>query len=207
MKIDKKLFKAGGLLGVFVVGVVAGIFVLSNISNPLVYSDSEIKGMMEERYFRHIVGDADPGAGNSGFMYFMVYPHSADPGTDYASNLSNATAYEYSDSTNTELTGETPYDTAFDFVMKFRVNTTVGYNTSSSSWMDSWVRANITCDFDYATDIGANTSMTVIQIGNNSNYAWYHAYILDHDGGAGSGFTITKDESFNVSLVTMDGYY
>ena len=150
-----------------------------------------------------VTGDGDPGGDASGFMYFMVYPHSATPATTYASNLSNATAYEYSDSLNAEMTGETPHTTAFDFVLKFRVNDTVAYNVSGSKWMDTWVRANITCDFDFAADIAADTAMTIVQIANGTDFAWYHAYV--NNGGV--GYQITHNEKFNVTSVKASGYY
>lgn len=188
----------------------AGVSGFLLVSNPSILDDVNTRDLvagvesMGSRSWKPIVlGDADPGGDNCGFMYFMVYPHSADPATTYASNLSNASAYEYSDSLNTELTGETPHTTAFDFVMKFRVNDTVGYNVSSSSWVDSWVRANITCNFDFATDIGADTAMTIVQIANGSDFAWYHAYINN----SGSGYQITHNEKFNVTSVKASGYY
>lgn len=146
------------------------------------------------------LGDADPGSGNTGFMYVMVYPHQADPGTAYASNLSNASAYEYSDSTNCELTGETPHSVAVDYVMKVRVNNSDGYNSSGSTWEDSWVRANITIDFDYLTD-ETDTAMTEQVIGTEyTTYRWYHYYLNN----AGNGYTLSKGELFNITALTFD---
>ena len=189
----------------FVFGAVAGGYLV--MMKPEMLSkmnDVKTVGDMSSRVWKPIVtGDADPGGDNSGFMYFMVYPHSATPATTYASNLSNATAYEFSDSVDCELTGETPHSTPFDFVLKFRVNDTVGYNVSGSCWEDSWVRANITCDFDFAVDIAADTAMTIVEIGNNTDFCWYHAYI--NNGGA--GYTITHNEKFNVTSVKASGYY
>jgi len=143
------------------------------------------------------VGDATLSGDDSGFLTFMVWDDVADPATTYATNLSNASAdcYEYLDSLDGEMTGETPYSTAVNYVLKIRINDTVGYNTSSSQWMPSWIYPNITVDFDTATDVSW-TSMTMVEVTNNSNFAWYQCYI---DNG-GAGYTITHNEKFNATV-------
>ena len=182
---------------------VVAVILMAHVMQPVV----ENKVMNVKREWSDALGDADPGGDASGFMYFMAYPYQAAPTVAYASNLSNATAYEYSDSLNAEMTGETPYATAFDFVGKFRVNDTVGYNTSSSAWEIDWVRGNMTCDFQHATDVGALQAMEIIEIANNTDFAWYHVYLQDADGGAGTGFTITHGETYNITALTIQGYY
>jgi hypothetical protein len=197
---NKSILKAGTLLTCFVIAAVAGIMVLSQLQEPIINTISSTPRTWKS------VGDGTIAAGASGFCYFMTYAHSADPATDYATNLSNASAlsYEYSDSLNAEMVGDTPYGTAFDFVVKFRVNATVGYNTSSSLWQDSWVRANITCDFQFATDIPALSAMTIVKIADDgTTYAWYHGYINN----AAAGYQITKGETFNVTTLRVQGYY
>jgi len=194
---NKSILKAGTLLTCFVIAAVAGIMVLSQLQEPIINTISSTPRTWKS------VGDGTIAAGASGFCYFMTYPHSADPATDYATNLSNATAYEFSDTLNAEMTRDTPYSTAFDFVVKFRVNTTVGYNSSGAKWMSSWVRANITCDFQFATDIPALSAMTIVEITNTTTYAWYHGYINN----AAAGYQITKGETFNVTTLRVQGYY
>ena len=194
-KFLKKTLPALSILGIcFIAGIMYTMSLQDVIENPLDVRSWK-PGLVK--------ADGDPGGDNSGFMYFMSYPHQAAPAVAYASNLSNATAYEFLDSLNGEMTGETPYNTAFDFVMKFRANDTVAYNTTTSTWEDTWVRANITCDFDFAVDIGPDAAMTIVQIGNNTDFAWYHAYI--NNGAA--GYQITHNEKFNVTSLTADGYY
>ena len=153
----------------------------------------------------HITGDGDPGGDTSGFMYGMTYPYQAVPATAYASNLSNATAYEFSDSLDTGMTGETPYDTAYDVAWKYRVNDTVAYDTVNSTWREDWVRAYFSIDFTSNADF-SDIAMTIYQIGNNTDFMWFHAVIQDADGGAGTGFTITHGETFNQTGL-MEGYY
>lgn len=134
---------------------------------------------------------------------FGTITHSATPATTYATNISNSSFFEFRDFLNGEMDGETPWGVAFDFALKFVVNTTVGYNTSGSRWMDSWVRANLTCNFDFITDIGPLAAMTIVQIENNTNYAWYYAYMNN----GGSGYTITKNEKFNCTAIVGQGYW
>lgn len=201
--------KIGIVVGFVMIASAYGFVYYYQTPSDLLNDNNNVDaGLMPSRNWQPVLlGDADPGGDASGFMYFMAYPHQADPATAYASNLSNSTAYEYSDSLNSEMTNETPHSTTFDLVVKFRVNDTVGYNTSSSKWETTWVRANITVDFDFATDVGADTAMTIVMIANGTNFAWYHGWIADSDGGAGAGFQITHNEKYNVTSVTADGYY
>ena len=186
------------MLTALIAGLTSAVLILSIVMQPVVEQQTmEIR----DEWVEHPLGDASPGTGNTGFMYIMVYPHSGNPGTDYQSNLSNATAYEYSDSTSGELTGETPFNTAVDYVMKVRVNKTDGYNESGSSWQNDWVRANITIDFDYASDV-SDLGMTEVEIGTGGSYRWYHYYANN----AGSGYQITKGETFDITALTFDVY-
>jgi len=195
----KKTLAVSMLLAISVVAI-AGVLLSTQMSEPFIQNEIYEEQIKIREKWVPQVGDADPGSGNSGFMYFMAYPHQADPGTTYASNLSNATAYEFLDSWDGEMTGETPYSTTFDFVMKVRVNNTDGYNTSS--WEDDWVKANISVDFDYASDV-SDLDMTEIVIGTqDTTYRWYHYYINN----GGSGYTITKGESYNCTAVNWYVY-
>jgi hypothetical protein len=190
------ILKAGSLTAFLIIGAIVGIMVSFQMNDVIV---EQLGGAPSRSW--SALGDATLASGTSGFMYFMKYPHQAAPGTAYHSNLSNTTAYEYRDSLNGELTGETPYTVFYDYIYKFRVNTTVGYNTSGSKWMDSWVRAYLAVDFTWQADVG-NTSMTIIQITNTSTYAWYHAYLNN----GGTGYQLAKNEKDN-STIFVQGYY
>ena len=210
MKEEKKKIFGVGMLVIMASFAIAFLVLSTSITQPIV--ENEVIELTVKREWSKPLGDADPGGDNSGFMYFMAKNHSANPTVEYASNLTNRTGgnancYEWSDSLNTEMTGETPYATAFDFIVKFRVNDTVGYNTSSSAWEIDWVRANMTCDFRYITDVGALQEMTIIEIATSADFACYHGYLLDNDGGAGTGFIITHGETYNITALTVQGYY
>lgn len=198
-----RILLGASMLTILAVVFVAGIFFNVQVTKPIVEQEIVDEIIVKQREWkRNALADADPGSGNTGFMYIMVYPHQADPGTAYASNLSNATAYEYSDSTDCELTGETPWGVTVDFVKKIRINNTDGYNSSGSQWQDDWSRANISVDFDFLSDI-SDSAMTKVVIGTDgTTYRWYNCYINN----GGSGYTITKGESFNITALTLDIY-
>jgi hypothetical protein len=86
--------------------------------------------------------------------------------------------------------------------MKVRVNNSDGYNSSGSQWENDWVRANITIDFDYLSDL-SDVAMDEVVIGTHgSTYRWYH-YVVNNSG---SGYTLSKGELFNITSVTFDVY-
>lgn len=179
--------KAGGLLSLIIIGAIASGVYLFSVSNIV---EEQIS---EQRVPASVTGDADPGD-NSGFFYFMIYPHQADPGTAYATNLSNATAYEYSDSGNTSATGETPFETTFDIVLKVGVTNEDGQWTSNSTWNDAYMWINLTCA---DLSISADTDMNETEIANTSSYRWMH-YWLNNNG---AGYTVAEGASFNVTSV------
>jgi len=196
----KSIFKAGKigfLLVIVAVSVVTAMMYLQQVSEPVMQTTIQ----SAPRSWKP-VGYANPGTGKGGFLCFGTYPHQAVPGTAYKSNLSNATMYEFTDNpAGGELTRETPYTQLFDFVLTFRVNATQGYNTSGSRWMDSWVQANLTINFDFLADV-PKTAMTIVQISNNTVYAWYNAYL--NKGGA--GYQISKNEKFTYTT-DASAYY
>ena len=192
-----------GMVLTFITVVIASLIFVNQVFQPIVENEVIIKPR-EGKWLT--LGDGPMVGDESGYMYWMNYPYQAVPATAYASNLSNATAYEFSDSLSAEMTGETPYDTAYDKVCKFRVNDTIGYNTSDSSWEIDWTRVNVSVDFQYATDV-SSVLMTIYEIANNSDYAWYHGVLQDADGGAGTGFTLTHGETFNITKIWVQIEY
>jgi len=195
-QINKKFF--GTLMVAFIVigaamGFIAVSFNDETISETPVYP---------QRVWAMVTGDSDPGAGNCGIMLMGTKSHEADPATAYASNISTAACYEYAETyTDTEMTGETPYDTAYDKFVKFRVNASWGYDTVNATWRTDWVTARMNVDFEYVADFN-NIEMVVYMIANNSEYAWFNGVLADSDGGAGSGFTISAGEAINIMQVT-----
>jgi hypothetical protein len=197
-KIGKKIknfCKAGTPLSLLFVGLVAATVFMTVSFEPLA-EQQVIKEQIEAtRYWREPLGKHVPGGDNSGYTYFMTYPHDATPNVTYASNLTPAGSYEEHDVINSELNNETPHSTTFDFILQIVLNDTVNYNSSSSNWMYGWIHANITVDFDFAADVSwTNCSLTLV--GNNSDFAWYNCWINN----AGAGYQITNNEKFNATV-------
>jgi len=144
--------------------------------------------------------DSNPGTGASGVLDIFVYPHQATPGTAYAANLSAGAAYAERNTLNGACSGNVPYATAFDLVIKCRYNATHAYNTTGSLWMLSWTQGLITCA---NLGIGADTTMSVVKIGSNATYLWVNFYINN----GGSGYTITHGQVVNVTSFKMQAYY
>jgi len=186
----RKILGASMLTAIGVV-IISGILFNMQVTEPLVEKQVQQE---QGKWELWPLGDASVVSGDTGFMYGMYYPHQGDPGTAYASNLSNASAYEYSDSLNASMTGETPYNTAFDIVFKFQVGGDEGYNTSASAWVDEWVRAYLNETISLSISAEA---MTEVVIGTDgSSNRWYHYYLNN----SGSGYTLSKGEKTNMSI-------
>jgi len=192
MKEKKEInrFAKAGVFGVLAVGLVAALLMTSYIGEPVV----EQTIIAKTWHGPLVVGD--PAGDASGFCMFSTYPNQAVPATAYATNLTTGNCYEYyTAALSGEATGETPHSTAFDYVVKIRVNDTVGYNTTSSAWEPSWTFLNISVNYDFGTDISW-TQMTLVEVTNNSNFCWYQGYI--NNGGA--GYTLSQNQKFNASV-------
>jgi len=186
-----------GVFGVLAVGFVAAFLLTSFLSEPMV--EQEIKAKSWNR-LGWIVGD--PAGDESGFCMFSTYPHQGAPGTAYATNLTTGNCYEYyTAALSGEATGETPHSIAFDYVVKFRLNDTVGYNSTSSAWEPTWSYMNISVDYDFGADISW-TQMTLVEVTNTTDFCWYQGYI--NNGGA--GYTLSQNQKFNAS-VNLTQYY
>jgi len=189
---NNKVFykKAGAVLG-FIASVLVVGFVFFQITlSPVVEQE-----IIEAKRVNTLV-TGDPEAGKSGFFYFMIYPHQANPSSAYASNLSTSNAYEYATSGDVACTGETPFNTPFDIVVKVGVNVTDGWNTTSNKWDNNYMWCLLTCS---NLSIASNTNMSEIEIKNTSSYRWMHYYLNN----GGSGYTISEGQKFDVTDVQL----
>lgn len=190
---SKSIFKAGKIgiiMTVVAIGFVSAFMVTYQLQEPIIQTMSEKKGVWEA------LGDASPGSGKSGYLAFYIYPHAAVPATTYAANLSNATAYEHYDVNTGEMTHTTPYSTAFDFVVKYRLNVSDGYNSSSGWWTVNWSYITMACNFNWTADITTST-MTDVKISNGADYIYINAYL--NNGGAGYQLSKNEKASWNTS--------
>jgi len=205
MKKEKAIkIRNASVVSTLVIAAVLGIALLmisSNVSEPIVRSIPQA----EPRHWGPVGADGDPGAGASGVLEIFIYPHSADPTNDYATNLSSASAYASTNTLNSSCSGDVPYDTTFDIVVKCRLNATHCWNSTASAWEDTWNRAYSTsADLSLSAQI-----MEQVHIANDTGgtaYIYYNFYLQDSDGGAGSGFTISHGENVNVTLFELQAY-
>lgn len=183
-------FIKAGVFGTIIIGVVSAILVSSIMVEPVVEQTIHAKTWHSDL----VVGD--PAGDDSGFCGFFTYPHSATPSVTYATNCSTATAYEYyTAALSGEATDETPHSTALDYIVKIRVNDTVGYNTTNNSWVPSWSYLNISVDYDFGADI-AWSQMVLVEVTNHTDFCWYQGYINN----AGAGYTLAQNQRFNASI-------
>lgn len=201
MKTKKEIKKKYGktLVGGTMFTLIAVAFVTGLMINASIFNTVETQPVLKPGW-NTVAADGDPGAGASGMLEIFIYPHDADPAVTYASNLSSASAYASRNTWNGTLTGDVPYDTAFDIVIKVRFNTTHAYNSTSSAWEIALVRANITCA---DLSIGALTAMSKAQITTTATYMWVNFYM--NNGGA--GYTRTHGVNTNVTSLVIQAYY
>ena len=188
MKKRNGFLKASVAISFILIGVITAILVLPYLNQPMIE-----QAVHQKKIILGWLGD--PAGDDSGFCTYYHYTHSGTPAVTYASNLSTATAYEYIESLSGEMTGETPHGVAIDYVCKIRVNDTVAYNATSGLWEPNRIYMNVTVDYNFGSDI-AWTQMTLVEIANNSDFAWYNGYI----NGGGAGYTLTANQKTNSSL-------
>ena len=212
---DKNIFKnkAGksiGLLGLITIAFIAGILITSTSTTPFVEKEKIIP--ISERNIKPIpLGVAALEADTSGLLYAHIRNHTSDPTSSNAfgygqrnhTNTSYANCFEFYDYGNNSMTGETPFNTAFDILILYRYNQAVSYNSTSGIYEIDWVHMNITC-----SDLSINSPLTMeeVEIGTDGTYFYVAYYVQDSDGGAGTGFTIAQNENFNMTLEPY-GYY
>lgn len=196
----RKIILGSAMTSLIVIGAVCGFMLLATTDVEQVVTSIGQRGW-------NTIASAEEGGGlvgaaAGGVLQVYIWTHSADPGTDYAANLSNVSAncFAWANNLNTAMTGNVPYDTAFDVLYKVRVNDTQAYNTTGSVWMLDWVRANLTCA---NLGIGADTAMVEVEIVNNTDYLWINYYL--NNGGA--GYTITHGQQVNLSSFKLQAWY
>lgn len=186
------------------IGIEAGVFmtVLFSIMIAVILLSANTTDVIIEREIRQKtlqpvpLADASHVDGDTLVMYVMAYPHQSVPATAYASNLSNATAYEFYDGLNNEMTGETPFSTAFDIVVKMGINITHGYNDSSAAWELTLHNATFkSSDLNFSSDVAG----VEYSIDEAASWHFVHYVIQDADGGLGNGFQIGQGVKYNIT--------
>lgn len=190
----KIIFSIGLILGCFFIAI---LLLNMNLSDTVEYN-------IYTKGFKPIqldaVGDADPGSGASGMLMFFVYPHAADPGLTYATNITSGW-YANSSVNNTHAGSNVPYSTAFDLCWKVRFNVTHAWN--GTAFDSTYTRGYLNC-----TGLSVTSQiMTKTQIATGGDYVYYTFWIQDTNGGNGTGFTITKGQNVTTCLANWEAYF
>ena len=184
--------KKGVFIGILLTVIVSAIYLGYIVTSPIV----EQTVMESKKHPFLVTGDYDPGTGVSGFFYFLIIAHQASPSAIYGYNnithtSTNATIFEYADSFNISATGETPYNTLFDIVIKYGVSDEDG-RYSNGSWNDNYYWVTLTESANLSI---TNLNMTKYVIGENSTYRWFHAVASNSD----AGFQISIGQTYQVN--------
>ena len=201
---NKNKFKIGGIRVGIVSMLIIATFVISMMPHPTIEQTDDGKSwhVLWEGSLADIArAEADPGSGASGILEVYIYPHDVDPGTTYAENTSatlETASLGYADADDTNI--DIPHSTAFDIVVRVRGNKTHCWN--GTDFIDSYLRVNIT---SADLSISALSAMTGVISENNSgkNYLWMNFYI----NGGGSGYSIIRDATAEITAIKFEAYY
>lgn len=157
-----------------------------------------------------LAAEGDPGAGATGFLSVYFHPHQADNMTSYMENSSsnletNCTNADlgFANADDTEV--DLKHSTEFDVLFRVRGNATnckVG-----AVWFDSNIKIQWTCA---DLSVGADTELLVSTsdgrwTANNTDYTYL--YLNYWDDNAGAGFTITQDQTIEITSIKLLAYY
>ena len=201
MKYSKKTMLGACLLATMFVSFTFGM-----IMNDVVIDKVPIEEAVEHVAKWNLVtgADLDPGNGVNGIVNAYTYPHSA--AATYDSGLVEGSAYEHFDAafvSGEELEGETPFNTAFDLAVEYQFSN-VAYNTTSSDWDITLVKAYYNeSQLSISSQLAEKSTDFFDQDGTTD--AKINFYLLDSDGGAGTGFTIGQTEQIDETQIKV--YY
>lgn len=192
---------AGVSLAAFFSVVVAFLVISAYVGEPV--RDNVVVTKTLQRIQVFPVGDASLGDGATKVQYIMHYKHFEDITGTYDTNLSNSSGdcYEFYDYLDNEMTGETPYSTAFDVVIKVAVNATHGWNATASEWQLALHNATM----DGITGYGFTTDVAMVEVPiandtGGTTYTFVHYVLQDTNGGNGTGFTIGQGVNTNATF-------
>jgi len=194
--------KLGTILGIVLVSfLVVGLSTFQTLNKP---EASQKPGLGHLNF--PVVGEDDPGSGNTGWLEIYIYPHDGDPGTTYAENTSAtleaaSLAYADSDGWSESLVSET----SFDIVVRVRWNKTHVWQTDK--FIDSRARTNITvtCD-DWAVGSNIDDATGTLVVSRNDtsdDFIWCNIYWNN----GGSGYQIADDATLTVSEISIEAKF
>jgi len=204
--------KAGfrlGLISMLVIGILVSYM---TFPHPILEQDEDTKSwhIIWEGNLPALAAEADPGTNTSGFLSVYFHPHQAVNMTSYmensSSNLeSNCTGADlgFANADDTEV--DLKHSTAFDVV--FRVQGNNSNCKVGGVWFDTNVKIQWTCA---DLSVGANTELLVGTsdgrwTANDTTYTYLYMNFWDDNGG--NGFTISQDQTIEITSIKLLMYF
>ena len=184
MKKMKKLGLGAGVISAITCLVIVGLLVNMNISDTVVNPIVEEERIRHWQYLRPL-GDADPGAGESGILIAGI----ADNDATWTSNLTYGTdTYHITETNDTHAGDNVPYDTEVYLFVKCRFNRddlvdTDGADEYTLNWCSAWLNSTI---------LGASSvEMTEANVSgcNAGEFIWVHFYAGPYTWNRGQNVT------------------
>ena len=210
MKNKKRVKKASLNLGLISLLVIGTLFIFS----AQLYT---LRVEVDEKGY-HVIwegtlaeaAEADPGSGASGFLSVYFHPHQATPHASYMENSSsnlesncttNGLGFANADDQEVDLA----HSTTFDVVFLVRGNAThckVGGTFYDTNLKIQWTCADLS--------VGADTELTHLAgegnaVSNNTDYEFLRMTFWDDN--SGSGFTISQDQTVEITSIKLLAYY
>ena len=215
-----------GLVSVLVIGIMFS-FVTMNMINPSsdltdkTILDEIIEEILEpEEYTKSwkvvwegsltaLAAEANPGANTSGFLSVYFHPHQTDGGSymeNSSSNLeSNCTGaglgFANADDTEVDLTHSTSFDAVFR-VQGNNTNCKVGGVFYDTNLKVQWTCADLSVSADTELTFGAGEAKTTA---NDTTYTYLYMNFFDTN--SDGGFTISQDQTIEITSIKLLGYY
>jgi len=205
-KIDKKSKKVRyGLIIALVTGI---MFVYATVPTPEVLIDEETgswhviwKGNLAQ------AAEYDPANDSSTILSVYFHPHQVDVGgynENSSSNLeTNCTGGNLGFANGDDQEVDLAHSTEFDIVVRVRGNDT--HCKVGATWFNSNLRVHLTCadlTIDQDLTLAAGEAMTT----HNASDSTY-LYMNFFDTNSGSGFTISQDQTVEITEISLEAYY
>jgi hypothetical protein len=203
------IFKAGGLIGLLIIGFVAGMMYLPSM-HDVIYQPKETTAWHLIQTVNPLAAENDPGAGSSGFLEIFFTNHTASPNTAYnentsatieawcVANMAGKTPYASADEFCTEL----EYGKLFDIVIRVRYNKTNAWDGAKFIHVNTRVNITLT-GFGTAGMTNVTGSCVVTRNDTGDDYIWENWYWQDVDGALGDGYTILKGAAWSSNKIVM----
>lgn len=199
---EKKSFFKASVFIMLVIGIVMGAFYYDIVTHQEVKSWHVV---MEWTPVDPVYAEANPGAGASGFLEIFIMNHTGTDDNAYKQNTSatiegwcDAAGLGYCNADDSEI--DIAHSTNFHVLVRVRGNAT--HCKSGATWYDTDLRVRWT---SADLSVGADTVMTGYATHNAS--ASTYLYMNFWDNNTGSGYSISKGATAEITSIKFEAYY